>query len=209
MGSTLLVSIFAALMGYLVGSIPVGLVIGRMYGVDPRQVGSGRTGGTNVYRAAGRGAGLLTAFLDFIKGAVAILLVVLLITQEPLAAALAGLGAVAGHNWSLFLGFRGGAGTMTQVGNVLVLSWPIFLLVCIAGPLALYLSRMSSVASLVATWTTALLIVVFALAGWVPLAYMVYGIGQALFITWSLRPNIQRIASGTERRLGQDKEPAQ
>jgi acyl phosphate:glycerol-3-phosphate acyltransferase len=208
MGTTLLTSIFAALVGYVVGSVPVGLVIGRLYGVDPRQVGSGRTGGTNVYRAAGRVAGLLTAFLDFIKGAVAILLVALLVTQEPLAAALAGLGAVAGHNWSLFLGFRGGAGTMTQVGNVLVLSWPVFLLVCIAGPFALYLSRMSSVASLVATWATALLLILFALAGWTPMAYIVYGIGQALFITWSLRPNIQRLASGTERKLGDDKKPA-
>ncbi|MCZ7571178.1 MAG: glycerol-3-phosphate 1-O-acyltransferase PlsY [Ardenticatenaceae bacterium] len=195
--------IVAILLGYLIGSIPVGLVVGRIRGVDPRMVGSGRTGGTNVYRAAGPAAGIITAVLDTLKGAVAVALVRILFPGVPLAAALAALAAVAGHNWSLFLRFRGGAGTMTNLGNLLILFWPIFIIAGLLGLATLYFSRMSSLASLVVAWGAAMLFILFALLGSAPPAFIVYGIGQALLITWSLRPNIRRILAGTERRVGE------
>lgn len=202
MDRTALATIAALLIGYLVGSIPVGVFVGRIFGVDPRMIGSGRTGGTNVYRAVGPTAGIITAVLDTFKGALAVAIVRVLFPETSLPAALAALAAVTGHNWSLFLRFKGGAGTMTNLGNLLILFWPIFVIAGLLGLATLYLSRMSSLASLVVSWSAAILFVLFALLGNAPPAYTVYGIGQALLITWSLRPNIERIRMGTERRIG-------
>lgn len=202
MDRTILATLVALLLGYLVGSIPVGLVVGRIFGVDPRTVGSGRTGGTNVYRAAGPAAGLLTAVVDTLKGALTVAMVRLVFPGVPLAAALAALAAVTGHNWSLYLRFKGGAGTMTNLGNLLILFWPIFVIAGLLGLATLYLSRMASLASLVVTWAAAILFLLFAPLGITPPAFIIYGIGQVLLITWSLRPNIQRLLTGTERRIG-------
>lgn len=208
MDRSLLGSIAALLLGYLVGSVPVGLLIGRLFGADPRLVGSGRTGGTNVYRAAGPAAGILTALLDTVKGAVAVVIVRRLFPGQSPADALAALGAVAGHNWSLYLRFKGGAGTMTNLGNLLILSWPICVLSALTGFVSLVLSRMASVASLAVAWSAAILFVVFGVLGRVPAALVMYGIGQALLITLSLRPNIARIRAGTERRIGEPRDDA-
>lgn len=194
--------LLAAVVGYLIGSFPTGIVIGKLYGVDPRTVGSGRTGGTNVYRAAGPVAGILTAVLDWLKGAIAILIVQALLTPDPLATALAGVGAVAGHNWSLYLGFKGGAGTMTNAGTVLLLHWPTFVIGGLLGMATLRLTRMSSMASIVFALAVPLLFAGAAALGQIPWAYLAYGIGEALLILISLRPNIQRILAGTERRIG-------
>ena len=195
--------VVAALAGYLIGSFPTGLVIGRLYGVDPRTVGSGRTGGTNVYRAAGPVAGISTALLDFFKGAIAILIVRAFISDAPLADALTGLGAVAGHNWSLYLRFKGGAGTMTNAGTVLLLYWPATIFGGLLGFLVLRLVRISSVASMVFAIVVPL-IFAFAIATQrIPAATMVYGIGQLVFVLWSLRPNIEALLRGDERRIGQ------
>lgn len=195
--------LLAALVGYLIGSFPSGIVLGRLYGVDPRTVGSGRTGGTNVYRAAGPVAGILTALIDLVKGAVAILIVRALITDAPLADALAGLGAVAGHNWSLYLRFKGGAGTMTNAGTVALLFWPAVLVMGALSLLVLRLTRISSIASIFFAIGISVAFAAAAASGWRPSAYLVYGVGQALLILWSLRPNIQRLLDGRERRIGQ------
>lgn len=206
--------ILAFVVGYLIGSIPPGLIIGKLKGVDPREVGSGRTGGTNVYRAAGPAAGIITALLDLTKGAIAILLVRFILQSalgvDPaaqrdlmaLASALTGVGAVLGHNWSLYLGFRGGAGTMTNSGVVALLHWPTFLIGGLLGMASLRLTRMSSVASMVFALAVPLLFTLFAMRGMLPWEYLVYGIGEALLILYSLRPNIQRLLEGNERRIG-------
>jgi acyl phosphate:glycerol-3-phosphate acyltransferase len=195
--------LLAALVGYLIGSFPTGIVLGRLYGVDPRTVGSGRTGGTNVYRAAGPVAGVLTAIIDLIKGAIAILLVRALIVDAPLADALAGLGAVAGHNWSLYLRFKGGAGTMTNAGTVALLYWPAVLVMGALSLLTLRLTKISSVASIFFAVSVSVAFALAAASGWTPANYLVYGVGQAILILWSLRPNIQRLLAGRERRIGQ------
>lgn len=203
MDRTAVAAVAAILLGYLVGSIPVGLIVGRLFGADPRTVGSGRTGGTNVYRAAGPTAGILTAVIDTLKGALAVAIVQSGFPNVPLAAALAAVAAIAGHNWSLFLRFKGGAGTMTNLGNLLILAPLIFVLSGLFGLVTLYLSRMSSVASLVVSWSATVFFLLFAYLGRIPPEFIVYGFGQALLITWSLRPNIQRILTGTERRIGE------
>ncbi len=197
----------AVVLGYLVGSIPSGVLIGRLYGVDPRQVGSGRTGGTNVYRAAGPKAGLLTASADAVKGLVVVVVARALYPHVPFAVALAGLAAVVGHNWSLFLKFRGGAGTMTNLGVLLGLSPTALVAAALFGFVALYTSRMASVGSLTAAWAAFAAFVVLGFLGRAPMPFALYGVGQALIITWALRPNIRRILAGTERRIGRRERP--
>ncbi len=193
--------IAAALFGYLMGSIPVGLLVGKAYGVDVRTVGSGRTGGTNVYRAAGMAAGIITGLCDALKGLVPVLIVQAL-GGSYLAMVLAGLGTIAGHNWSVFLGFRGGAGTMTNMGAVLAISPLTFALAVPTGAIALYVSRMASVGSLSVSFAILLGGALLVLIGWEPAVLLLYGLGMTAMIVYSLLPNIRRIRQGTERRIG-------
>ena len=123
-------------VGYLLGSIPSGFLVVKIFsGQDVRQVGSGRTGGTNVMRAVGLGAGLLTAFLDILKGAASVWLAQALLPEDvqALGMALAGLGAILGHNYSIFLKFKGGAGGAPCVGGAIGLWWPsVFIILPLA-----------------------------------------------------------------------------
>lgn len=196
------------LIGYLLGSLPMGVWVGRFFGVDPRRVGSGRTGGTNVYRAAGPKAGIITGLLDAGKGALAIVAVQLLLglvgdpALIPLGMVCAAIGSVTGHNWSLFLGGRGGAGTMTNLGNLAALFPPLLLVVIPLGAFTLKQSRMASVGSLVIAWATAGAAYLGTLWGWVPPLIAVYGISQALLISYALLPNIKMLLAGSERQIG-------
>ena len=113
--------ILAILAAYLLGSFPTGVLAARLFkGVDPRQHGSGRTGGTNILRTAGKGAALTTVVGDLLKGLLAVMIARQWLGTQS-AAVLAGLAAVVGHNRSIFLRFRGGAGSMTNTGVVLAM----------------------------------------------------------------------------------------
>lgn len=200
----------AAVLGYLLGAIPFGFLFVKVTkGIDLRDVGSGRTGGTNSLRAAGLGVGFLTFLMDIAKGAAAVWLTRAIFgaTLSPAylswAEVAAGVLAVVGHNWSVFLKFGGGAGTGPNVGWSLAVWWPVALISCVVGGLLLYGVGMASVASLA---VAALIPIVFAiryLAGGDPTpAYMIGGVITALIVTWSLRPNIKRIMAGNERLVG-------
>jgi len=190
------------LIGYLIGSLPIGYLLGRLKGIDVRTIGSGRTGGTNVYRALGARLGLLTGVLDFAKGVVPVLLMRSLFGDD-VAAALAGAAAVAGHNWSLFLGFKGGAGGSTAAGALLALNplagaivVPIFVLI-------LFIGRIASVATL---WVGAGSVVAILLLHLInpaatPLSQLFFALPAMVMIAISLRPNIERLLNGTERRI--------
>lgn len=193
--------LLALFLGYLLGSIPVGYLIVRLSrGVDVRQVGSGRTGGTNVLRAAGWGAAVATGLGDALKGAGAVWLARALGTP-PLAHALAGFAAVVGHNYSLFLGLRGGAGTATSVGGALAL-WPLAGLLAIPVLLAAaFLSRYASVGSITAALFLPLAFAAGAAWGKVPWAYEAHAVLTSALTLWALRPNIRRLARGEERRI--------
>lgn len=187
--------------GYLLGSIPVGLLLVRATtGRDVREIGSGKTGGTNTIRAAGPWIGILTALLDGVKGMVAVWLA-RAVVGIPAVEALAGLLAVVGHNYSVFIGFRGGAGTACTIGGALAL-WPWNGAILIAaGVLMLVIVRYASVGSIV---VALLLPIVFALRAWLvdaPWAYLIHGLGTMTLTLWALRANIQRLLSGNERRL--------
>jgi len=192
---------------YTLGSIPVGLLLVRATtGKDVRQVGSGRTGGTNVLRAAGPWVALLTILGDSIKGLLAVRLAQALVSASGFAA-LAGLLAVVGHNYSVFTHFKGGAGTMTTVGGAIGLwPWNGAILVCL-GTTVIAATRYASIGSI----AVAMLVpIVFALRAWLgnaPWDYLIHGLGTLLLTIWALRPNIRRLLAGCERRLTLRKTP--
>jgi len=200
----------AALIGYTLGAIPFGFLFVKLTkGIDLRDVGSGRTGGTNSLRAAGLLVGFLTFLMDIAKGAAAVWLTraifgdILPTEYLPWAVAASGVMAVVGHNWSIFLKFGGGAGTGPNVGWALAVWWPVAVISCIVGGALLYGIGMASVASLA---VAALIPIIFAirfLTGADPTAaYMVGGLITAAIVTWALRPNIKRIIAGEERLVG-------
>jgi glycerol-3-phosphate acyltransferase PlsY len=205
----MVVILMAAVLAYLIGSVPSGyLVVRALTGQDLRKVGSGRTGGTNAMRAGGLGAGLVTGVLDVLKGAAAVCLTRFMLSGQiaqlsgfawvEVAAAIA---VVIGHIWSLYLGFRGGAGTGPNVGAAIAL-WPYtgFILPPLV-PLVLFSTGYASIASL----STAMLIpFLFALAasgGRLPWEFVGYGLATGCIVTWALRPNLVRLRNGTERRV--------
>jgi len=202
--------VLAALIGYILGAIPFGwLFVKITKNIDLRDVGSGRTGGTNSLRAAGLGVGFLTFLMDIVKGAAAVWITRAIVgdilpeAYLPWAVAASGVMAVVGHNWSVFLKFGGGAGTGPNVGWAMAVWWPVGIIACIVGGALLYGIGMASVASLA---VAALIPIVFAIryfTGADPTAaYMVGGLITAAIVAWALRPNIKRIMAGEERLVG-------
>lgn len=203
----------AALIGYLCGAIPFGYLYVRLVkGVDIRTVGSGRTGGTNSLRAAGIGVGLATSFSDVGKGALGIILSRWLLANQlspellSWALALAGVMSVIGHNWSVFMGWRGGAGTGPNVGWGTALWWPMLPIAVVVMSGMLLGIGMASVASLTMGALIAIVFFVLYVAGVSPfdstLAYTVGGVVAFVIVAWALRPNIRRLLNGTERVVG-------
>ena len=196
-----LITIATLVSAYLLGSIPFGLLIVRVTtGKDVRDVGSGRIGGTNVLRAAGPWVALLSALCDLGKGMVAVLMARVFVGM-PAVEALAGLLAVIGHNYSIFIDFKGGAGTATTIGGAIAL-WPWSGAILIGwGIVIVAVTRYASVGSI----TIALLLpVIYALRAWsvdAPWGYLIHGLGTAALTLWALRPNIGRLWAGNERRV--------
>lgn len=198
-------TLVAIAIAYLIGAIPVGVVVCRPFGVDPRRFGSGRTGGTNVYRAAGARAAVLTVLGDVLKGTTAVLLADRLVPGDAnaVATALAALAAILGHNHSIFIRFAGGAGSTPNIGAFLALApgpqW--FAAAGLAACAVWYFGRIASVASLTLAACLALACAWFATTGARSPAILIYGLGQLALVAWALRPNIARLRQGTELRV--------
>ena len=195
--------ILTTILGYLLGSLPVGYLIGKLYGVDVRQHGSGRTGGTNVWRATGQLLPLLlTGLGDIAKGVLAVYLGRRLVGSE-LAAALAGAAAVFGHNWPIFLHFKGGAGGATASACLVMINGLAGAITVPLAALTLYLSHYASVGTLTVGLGGLLVLTILRLAApaLTPAVHLLYGLLAATWITWALRPNIRRLLRGTERRI--------
>lgn len=203
--------ILAGLIGYALGAIPVGLLVSRAQGVDPRLHGSGRTGGTNVWRATHSVPSVfLTVAGDVVKGLAPVFIARALFPGVPAAQALAGIGAVAGHNWSMYIRFGGGAGTMTNFGALFALSPFTCLLMIPVALIAFAISRMASVASLAVAWGALIVLTLLAITSLnlnpfvaqpAPLDQVLYGVGQVVLVTYALWPNIGRLWRGEERRV--------
>ena len=204
----IIISIVAILIGYLSGSIPMGYLVARMYGVDVTSKGSGRIGGTNVLRAAGTLAAGLTVLGDVLKGLVPVYFVSILgnVLDMPLTAALTASAAVLGHNYSGFLRFRGGVGAGTAIGAVGGLNFPIGLIAAACGLTALGISRYASVLSTTIAVASLLLLTGSAILGYTPYEYIVAGVLNLLMMFYALRPNFARLRAGTERRIGGPKQ---
>ena len=191
------------LLGYLLGSIPFGYIIGRARGVDITQYGSGRTGGTNVLRTAGKKAAALSIGLDVLKGAVAVLLGRWLLGTE-LAVALAGFAAVVGHNYSIFIGFRGGAGTGTSMGAYFFMApWPSLIVGLSSVFIGFGLLRYASVTSLLIVFLMSPALLIGVLYFHQPVEHLAFALAVGSLVLWSHRPNIKRLLQGTERRIGE------
>lgn len=205
----ILTSIGAVVMGYILGSIPFGLLIVKIKtGKDIREVESGRTGGTNVVRAAGFWAGLLTAILDILKGAVSVWIAQSLSPNSHLIYILAPIGAILGHNYSIFLisrnrdgklRFHGGAGGAPALGGAMGLWFPMLPIIFIMGALVWFTLGIASVTTMAIGLSV---IVVFALRASLGLHESVeiwYGVMAELLLILALRPNIKRLLAGNER----------
>ena len=200
---------FVALFGYLLGSVPFGLLVARVRGVDIRKVGSGNIGATNVLRTLGKPAGFLTFGLDFCKGLLPVLLAGWLIGPEhpqrdQLAwAQLAGGGAaILGHSFSMFLNFTGGKGVATGAGVVCGLAWPLAWIGLGVWMACLMLTRFVSVASMAAALAVA------GASWWVvesgPVVPVALSVLAALVVVRH-RANLRRLAAGTEPKVFQRK----
>ena len=192
-------------LAYLMGSFPGGYLLGKLWGVNVLRFASGRTGGTNVLRAAGAAAGLLTGALDLGKGFLAVWLAGQ-ITGSPLAASLAGGAVVLGHCYSVFLGFHGGGGVATSLGALGAICLPLGVALLVLLVVVIALSRMASVGSLTVATLMPISLLVLGLAGILPLIYTLYGVLAWMVIVYSHLPNIRRLIAGTERRLGEPRE---
>jgi glycerol-3-phosphate acyltransferase PlsY len=196
--------IIVALLAYLLGAIPMGyLVVKAAKGLDIRQVGSGRIGGSNVLRTAGLLAAVASMVGDFFKGYGAVLLARALIGDDPVVTALAGLLAIAGHNWSVFLGFAGGVGTITTFGAAMALVPQAAWIATGIGAVVMLATRYTSLGSITFSLVLILASLGGALMGVWPGATMIFAAGSACMSIWELRPNIDRLRRGCERKLGQ------
>jgi len=192
----------AAAIGYLLGGIPSGLVVGRLArGVDIREFGSGKTGFTNVLRTVGPRWGALVLLADVAKGAVPVV-IARVISDEPYVQTVAGLAAAIGHDWPVFAGFRGGRGVAASFGAALAMN-PIASAALIpVGAGLLAVTRIMSVMSVGMGLVLAAVFVGLAAAGVHPWAYAVYAIVAAALLIAAHRENIERLLAGTEPKLG-------
>ena len=185
-----------ALLAYLLGAIPFGMVITRALGLgDLRQIGSGNIGATNVLRTGNKAAAAATLLLDGGKGALAVL--VARAAVGPDAAQVAGLAAFLGHLFPVWLGFRGGKGVATFLGTLLALAFPAGLAACATWLAVAVLARISSLSALVAAVAAPLWLVLFGRADAVALA-----LALAALVWLRHAANIRRLIDGTEPRIG-------
>lgn len=189
-------SFYALGLGYLLGSVPFGLILTRLFSAgDLRQIGSGSIGATNVLRTGRKGLAVATLLLDAGKGVLAVMLAARL---WPGSEGLAAIGAIVGHCFPVWLRFKGGKGFATAAGVLGALAWPVMLVCAAVWALALALSRISSVSSLSATAAAP---VAAWLLGYPRLVWVMLVIAAIVFVQH--RANIARLRAGTEPRVGQ------
>jgi glycerol-3-phosphate acyltransferase PlsY len=192
-----MLTILVCLLGYLLGSIPFGLVLTRTAGLgDIRGIGSGNIGATNVLRTGRKGLAAATLILDGLKGAAAVLIAQAMLWNQD-TALFAGLAAVLGHLFPIWLGFKGGKGAATGLGVLIAASWPVGVAACAAWLLVAGAARFSSLATLAA----------FAVAPFVALVLEEYSVVKLAFTIGVLvfvrhQANIRRLLAGTEPRIG-------
>ena len=214
----MMIAEFVAVIGiaYLIGSIPFGLIIGKLKGgVDIREHGSGKTGATNVMRTAGTKLGVLTIVLDVVKAGGAVMLAAVIIDSgsgsltiggvsiywQHIAQVAAGLAAVAGHNWPVFAKFKGGRGITAYFGTLFVICPPAGIFGAQVVAIAALRSRQMSKGSILGALAAWCLMVPLTIAYNLSPIYLAYGLAVIALLVYQHQDNIKRLRQGTERRL--------
>ncbi len=197
--------IYAALLGFLCGSIPFGLILTRAAGLgDVRDIGSGSIGATNVLRTGNKGLAAATVLLDALKGVVPVVIAPMLFSFSPTmlggAAAIAAVGAVAGHCFTPWLKFKGGKGFATAAGVLGALNWPLMLLCAGIWAATLAVSRISSVSSMMTVVAAPIAAAIF---GHIGLTAALIAIAAIVIVQH--RANIGRLMRGEEPKVGSSK----
>ncbi|MFH1382639.1 MAG: glycerol-3-phosphate 1-O-acyltransferase PlsY [Chloroflexota bacterium] len=212
--------LIAIIIGYLLGSIPFGVLIGRrMAKVDVRNYGSGKMGTTNVLRVAGKKAAALVALLDVSKGAVAVIIAGLIVGNNYMVVSVFGLGrlaaevfaalaAMVGHTWPIFLKFHGGRGVATFFGGLIALCPAAAFFGGEIGLLGASLTRFASLGSIAGAVGTYTILVPLTIINGFPIEYILYALFGTIAILATHRDNISRLLAGKERRLGEKAEKA-
>ncbi|HVA88917.1 MAG TPA: glycerol-3-phosphate 1-O-acyltransferase PlsY [Chloroflexota bacterium] len=197
----------AILLGYLLGAIPIGLIVGKLIkGIDVREYGSGKTGATNALRTLGNLPAGLVVLGDVLKGLGAILVAHVLVDTAA-ATSLAGLAATVGHIWPIYAGFRGGRGVLVSFGIFWLICWPAALISSGVGFTVIAISRMVSLGVLsgaaIGVVATVPFVARFNYSPWV----FIYALLSASLMVGRHLDNIERLRAGTERKLGQPAQP--
>ncbi len=207
--------VLVALVGYFVGAIPVALIIGkRMAGIDISKRGSGNIGGTNVLRVIGFRAGAITVILDLAKAIVPVILARFIIGDDVLSIAgftldwrwgqvVTALMVMVGHNWSIYIKFRGGKGAAVYYGSWFAI-WPVVgLFGGIILIITVLLSKYMSLGSILGSLSILCLFIIMTLTDASPPVYLIYSVLAAALIVYQHRSNISRLQAGTESRMDQ------
>jgi glycerol-3-phosphate acyltransferase PlsY len=208
--------IAVVVIAYLLGSIPFGLIIGKLKsGVDIREQGSGKTGATNLMRVAGTKLGVLTIVLDVVKATGAVMLATVIIGSgsgiltigsvslnwQHIAQVLAGLAAVAGHTWPVFAKFKGGRGVTAYFGTLFAIFPPAGIFGAEVVAIAALRSRHMSLGSLLGALAACCLMIPLTILYNFPLIYLAYGLVVTALLVYQHQDNIKRLRQGTERQL--------
>lgn len=189
--------LLTGVIAYLVGSIPSGLILGKLFWhTDLRKYGSHNIGATNAWRTLGKVPGIIVFLVDSLKGQAGVLLGLSLV-GTPLAAVIGGLLAIVGHSFSLFLRFHGGKGVATSLGVLTMLMGNVTLIVFVLWFTIVYMTRYVSLGSVVAGVITPILAALFAY----PMEYIVFTVIAALLVIVRHRENIKRLMNGTENKI--------
>jgi len=201
------------IIAYLLGSIPFGLIIGKLKkGVDVRKYGSGKTGATNVMRTVGTKFGVLTIILDVAKAAIAVMLAKIIVGSAILtigsislhwqiAQAIAGLAAMAGHNWPVFARFKGGRGVTAYFGTLFAIYPPVAIFGVEVLAISALRSRHMSLGSILSVLAAWCLLVPLTIVYDFPPIYLAYGLAATALLVFQHRDNVKRLQQGIERRL--------
>ncbi|MBI5078794.1 glycerol-3-phosphate 1-O-acyltransferase PlsY [Candidatus Saganbacteria bacterium] len=189
--------ILLIIAGYLLGSVPFGVIVARIWNIDIREHGSGNIGATNVFRILGVFPGTIVLLLDFLKGTLAVGLGYWM-GETSLIVLLMGVSAIFGHMFPVFLGFKGGKGAATGLGVLAGLTPDIFIIAAVLAAIIIFSTRYVSVASIGTPFVVALLMFIKDK----PLPYTIATLIVVVFVIIRHIPNIKRLIKGTEPRLG-------
>lgn len=192
--------IICAVAGYLLGSINASIILSHLKGTDIRKYGSGNAGATNTLRTFGKGAAVVVLLVDVLKGVAAVLIARYVFPDAPVCQYICGFGAILGHNFPLYFGFKGGKGVLTSVAVLTALNWWVGLIALVVALVIMAITKYVSLGSMLGAITAP--IIAFFLKD---IYFIVFTVCAAGLIVIRHKDNIVRLVNGNERKLGEKK----